>query len=347
MNVATKRTVLRWRDPTLLVVTIAAVVVTLMSGSNFWVITMTTIGLYTVSLIGLDALVGLAGQVSFAQPTFMAVGGYGFVLLAKDAGWNPWLAMLGAAVVAALVSLVVAIPLLRLRGPYLAVGTFTLALGTGALIVGAKGITGGASGIAAVPQLSLPGLKLSNPATFCALVWVVVGVSMLAVFMLRRSFVGRAWRALGSREDVAISVGIPIARYKVLAFVVSGVTAAISGSLFVTYTSFVSPDMFDTAVAINIFLMLFFGGRGAIFGPVIGAAAIVLLPQWLSGTPQYQTLIFNFLLLGILMIRPQGVLGRDNLSAPLSTLLPTPALKWWYRRMDGPIPAASTDGRSA
>lgn len=322
----------RHRDWMVLVLIVAAIVLAPFSGSRFWVYNMTLVALYAIVVIGLNALVGQAGQVSFAQTSFMAVGGYGAAILTKDLGWNPWLAILAATVIVVPVALVIGIPMLRLRGHYLAMGTFALALGTFALATGAERLTRGAIGISGVPPLTVGGFSFLDPTAFYLLVWGVCGLSLLAVVMLKRSYVGRAWRALATREDVAASLGVGIRQFKTLAFVLAAVLGAIAGSLYVEYTSFVSPDLYDASVIVSLFVMLFIGGRGATFGPIIGAGVVILVPQLISGLSHAQNLVFDLIMLAVILLRPQGLLGEERGAAPLETVLPTWMLRRWQTR---------------
>ena len=166
---------------------------------------------------------------------------------------------------------------------------------------------------------------------------------MLIFIALNRSYIGRALRALSVNEAVARVFGIEISRLKLLAFVLSAVFGAISGSLYVEFTSFISSDLFGLAFVINMFLMLFIGGRGAPFGPIVGAIIVVTAPQLFSDIPpQLQNSVFLVLLLAIILLWPQGLLGQRLGVAPLSTLLP----RWISRSSAVPAMRPSEVGAS-
>jgi len=319
----------RSREGVALLVIVLAVVAAPVIGSRFWMYNLTIVALYAITVVGLNALVGQAGQVSFAQTTFMAIGGYGVAILSRNHHWNPWLAMLAAALLAAGAAVSIGVPILRLRGHYLAMATFALALGTFALATGAEGLTGGAVGISAVPPLAIGPLVFTDLNLFYPLAWLVCALSVLAVLALQTSFVGRAWRALATREDVAASLGIGIRAYKVLALVVAAVLASIGGSLYVEFTSFVSPDLYDASVIVNLFVMLFLGGRGSVLGPLAGAALVILLPLLIAGLADLRDLVFDLITLAVILVRPQGILGSERGAAPLESLLP----RWLLRRL--------------
>jgi branched-chain amino acid transport system permease protein len=310
MKLAPVRARAAWLVPIL----VAAIVIAVpLSGSRLWLYNMLIVSIFATATIGLNIVTGRAGQVSFAQTSFMAVGGYGLALLTTRAHWNPWLSMLVAAVVAAGIALLVGIPLLRLRGHYLAMGTFALALGTTSFADAATGLTNGAIGISAVPPLTLGGFTSLDQTHAYVLCWAVCGLALAVFAATQSSYVGRAWRALAVREDVAASLGVNLHGYKTLAFVLAAILAAVAGALYVSVTSFVGPDLYDAGTAINMFVILFIGGRGALFGPVLGAAVVILGPQLFSGIADWQNAIFLLILLLVIMFLPNGLLGSLRL----------------------------------
>jgi branched-chain amino acid transport system permease protein len=301
------RYVARYRELLVLLV-IAAVLGVLVSGSRLFVYNMTIVAIFSITVIGLNLITGRAGQVSFAQTSFMAVGGYGLALLTTRLHWNPWLAMAAGVGLSAAAALVIGVPLLRLRGHYLAMGTFALALGTSSLAAAAP-FTGGAIGISGVPPLTIGEFSSVDLVSAYEICWAFCGVSLLLFAALNSSYVGRAWRSIALREEVAASLGVNLHGYKTLAFVLAAVLASISGSLYVAVTNFVSPDVYDAGTAITLFVILFIGGRGALFGPLLGSMIVVLGPQLFSGISAWQNAVFFALLLLVIMFRPQGLLG--------------------------------------
>ncbi len=315
-------------EPLVAAVVAAAVVAVPLSGSGFWLYNLTVVSLYATPVVGLNLLLGLAGQVSFAQTTFMAIGGYGTAILTTRFGVDPWLAMAAAAVLSLAASVVVGLPLLRLRGHYLALATFALALGTTSFAAGATTLTNGTIGISGVPPLALGGLSSASPVVAYAVSWAACGLATVASAVLAGSHVGRAWRALATRQDVAATLGIRVTRYKLLAFAIAALMASVAGSLYVEFTTFVGPDLYDIGTVINLFIMLFVGGRGSVVGPLLGSAVVILGPQLIAGLEQYQNLVFFLLLLALLLLRPAGLLGRIRDPAPLTAILPV----WLLRR---------------
>lgn len=292
------------------------------TGSRLWLYNMLIVAVFAIATIGLAIVTGRAGQVTFAQTSFMAVGGYGLAILSTRYHWNPWLAVLGSAVVAAVAALLIGFPLLRLRGHYLAMATFALALGTSSFANAATGLTNGALGMPGVPPLSIGPFTTLDQTNAYAIAWALVALSLAVYFTLTRSFVGRAWRAIALREDVAASLGVNLAGYKMLAFVVAAILASVAGSLYAAITSFVSPDIYDASTAINLFVVLFIGGRGAMFGPVLGSILLIFGPQAVAGISAWQNIIFLTALLLVIMFLPEGILGGGRGLPSLRRFLP-------------------------
>jgi branched-chain amino acid transport system permease protein len=300
------------------------------TGSSYWIYTLTIVAIYATALIGLNVLVGYAGQMSFATTTFMAIGGYAAAVLTTKLGWNPWAACASGVVLAGVVAYGIGFPLLRLRGHYLAMATFALAICTISLVSGAQSITGGTSGLPGVPPLALGALTFSTPVPGYYLCVLVCALALAAATGMVHSRTGRAWRAVAGREDVATSAGIDVRRAKVSAFVVASVFAAVAGALYVEFTSFVSPDLYDSGMVVQIFIMLFIGGVGTTYGPLLGAALVVVSPILLGRFAADQSIVFEVALLIILVVRPQGILGRAGGTRPLSAIFPSA----WRRRRE-------------
>lgn len=293
-------------------VCVAVLAVTIAGGSKFWMYNITLVAIYAIVVVGLNLLTGYAGQVSFAQTAFMAVGGYGVAILGASHGWNPWAALVLSVVIAGMAAAIIGFPLFRLRGHYLTMATFALAIGVYAYANGATGFTGGAIGIAAIPPLAIGSLSFAQPIPMLLLAAGLCFAAMGLAVRLRGSHVGRAWRTLATREDVADSLGVPVRRYKLVAFVIAAVMAAISGALYVEYTAFASPDLYDPTIIVNLFVMLFVGGRGRTFGPLVGTAIVLVFPQLFSSLASVQGIVFDLLLLVIILLLPQGLLGAGR-----------------------------------
>jgi branched-chain amino acid transport system permease protein len=309
--------------PLIIAATVVAVVVIPVAGSRLWIYNMLNVAIFALPVIGLAIVTGRAGQVSFAQTVFMAVGGYGIAIFTTRLGWNAWVGLVLSALIAAVAAVLIGLPMLRLRGHYLAMGTFALALGTTSFAFAATFLTGGAIGISGVPALRIGGISFFDQRNAYILCWVIVALALAVYALLNRSYVGRAWRAVALREDVASSLGVDNQRFKTLAFMIAAVMASVAGSLYVSVTSFVSPDLYDSGVGVNLFVMLFIGGRATMFGPVVGAAIVTLGPQVFSGIAEWQNIIFLSILLAVILFMPNGLLGGSAPVPRLRQLLPS------------------------
>jgi len=305
----------------------ACVVAAPFGGSRLIIYNLTLTSLYAMVVVSLNIILGLAGQVSFAQTSFMAIGGYGSAILTTRLGFNPVLALGLSAVLALVAAVVIGTPLLRLRGHYLAMATFALALGTNSFVTAATPLTNGSIGISGVPPLAIAGHAADSALSFYILCWILCAGSMALFALLAQSHIGRAWRALATGQEIAASLGIDVTRAKILAFAIAAVIASVAGSLYVEFTSFVGPDLYDLGIVLNVFLMLFIGGRGSLAGPVLGAALLTFAPQFLAGLEQYQNLAFFGVLLVLILVWPSGFFGRARDSGPLREIVPL-----WLRR---------------
>jgi branched-chain amino acid transport system permease protein len=293
---------------------IALVVLAPIFGSRLVVYNMTIVAIYATVVMALNLLLGLAGQVSFAQTSFMAIGGYGSALMTTRLGIDPWIALVLSAALAGIAAGVIGWPLLRLRGHYLSMATFALALGTYSFAGAATWLTNGGIGLSGVPPFAIGAFALDDPHDFYVLAWTVAAATLVLIALLANSYIGRAWRALATGQNVAASLGVDTTRYKLIAFVIAAVIASVAGSIYVEFTSFAGPDLYDINIILMIFIMLYVGGRGSTVGPIVGAAVLILVPQFMSGLERYQNLVFFIVLLALILAAPNGLLGSGSAS---------------------------------
>jgi branched-chain amino acid transport system permease protein len=279
------------------------------------------IGLYTIVVSGLSLLMGFAGQVSLGQGAFYAVGAYTAALIARDLHVPPVLGVVVAPIFTALIALVVGLPLLRLRGHYLAFGTLAFQLITISVIGEAKDLTGGDTGLPGIPPLGVGGLTVEGPVkpiVFAYLVWGLVGLILLFNQRLVRSRPGRALRALATSEAGALSAGVPVGRYKLQVFALSAAYAGLAGGVYAFFVSFIAPGSFPLVLSIQFLIMATIGGLGSIWGSVVGATTLFVMVQVLQslgtlpGMPLRAPVVFSYavyglLLVGVMLLLPQGV----------------------------------------
>jgi branched-chain amino acid transport system permease protein len=241
----------------------------------------TQMGQYAIVAIGLSLLMGFAGQVSFGQGAFYMLGAYVAGVIAMRYHW-PTLATLALAPFAtAAVAWLIGMPLLRLRGHYLAFATLAVHLIFLSLVFTWVGVTGGEIGLIGVPKLKVGGGSPAG-ATYAAIVWGLVVVTALVSLALVASRAGRALRGIAASERDAAAAGIDVGAYKLRLFVLSAGYAGLAGGLYTYQLHYLSPDAFPIVLSVQFVVMIAIGGMGSVYGAVFGAIGITLLQHELS-----------------------------------------------------------------
>ena len=269
--------------------------------------------IYVVFVTGLNIFMGYAGQVSFGHNAFAAISGYTSAVLTANHGWDPLpaagLGLLGALTCA----LIVGYPTLRLRGHYLAMATLAIGLIVYEVAVQWQAVTQGYMGISGIPPLGIGKLTVTSDRAILAWLMAFALIGVLAAAGIRRSRLGRAFVAIAGSEDAARALGIDVARYKLIAFLISAFYAAVAGSLFVHAVGFVSPEVYGLHMVVLAFTMLYVGGIGTIAGAALGALVIALLPESVRRFSEYQDLAYGALLILILIYAPGGLASLSRL----------------------------------
>lgn len=275
---------------------------------SYAVFLIATISLTAIACIGLNVLLGLAGQISLGHIGFMAIGAYTTVLLMEKAGW-PYLAATAAGIV--LVSIVgglLAMPALRVRGPYLAMVTIAFGFIVEHGTVEWRDLTGGGNGVVLTMPPSISGMPLAERGLAIASV-VLMFAGVILFDRLKRSGWGYAMRAARDSEVATRSVGIDLVHVRTMAFVISAAAMALAGSLFAPLQGYISPSSFPFLQSILLLFGVMIGGAGSALGPIIGALLVVLLPELLSDLAEYRLLAFGLLLFAVLRVAPNGIAG--------------------------------------
>ncbi len=257
--------------------------------------------------VGLNILLGLSGQVSFGHVGFFAIGAYATgILMLNGAGF--WVAFAIAGVISAGVGLLLALPALRVSGPYLAMMTIAFAFIVEHGAIEWRGLTGGANGLMGFPSPELFGYTLteSNMAAFAI---GLAGVALVFYQRLAHSTWGRAMRAVRDSEIAAQAIGLNPLVLKTVSFVLSAALTGMAGAIFAPLNLFISPSSFPFFQSILFILGVVVGGAGTLWGPVIGALIVVLLPEFLSDFAEHRLLLFGGMLLGVLWAAPRGIVG--------------------------------------
>jgi branched-chain amino acid transport system permease protein len=263
--------------------------------------------IYAIFVTGLNIFMGYAGQASFGQNAFAAIGGYTSAVLTTAYGVPPIAALVIGVIGAVVCALLIGYPTLRLKGHYLAMATLAIGLIVYEITVQWQSVTKGYMGISGIPPLGIGSFEAASDREQLVLLSVLVALCMASAWLIRHSRFGRALVALSGSEDAARALGIDVARYKLAAFVVSAVYAAIAGSLFVHIVGFVSPEVFGLSMVVLGFTMLYVGGISTITGPLVGAVVINLLPETVRGLKEYQDLVYGAALILLLIYAPGGL----------------------------------------
>lgn len=265
------------------------------------------IALTVIVGVGLNILLGLAGQVSLGHVGFYAIGAYveGILILK---GWDFFAALPLAVLVAAALGALLALPALRVSGPYLAMVTIAFAFIVEHALIEWKDVTGGANGLMGIlPPVVGPIMFAEREMALLAL--ALATLSLTGFWALAGSRLGRAMRAVRDSEVAAQSVGLNPVSLKTLAFALSAALAGLAGAVFAPLLMFISPGSFPFSQSILFLFAVVLGGAGTVLGPVLGALVVAGLPELLSGLAEYRLLLFGALLLAVLWIAPEGIVG--------------------------------------
>ncbi len=268
---------------------------------------LTIVGVNTMLTLGLNMLMGYAGQISLGHAAFYGIGAYTTAILTTHAQWPPLLALPAAVLLTAVVALVVGFPTLKLTGYYLGMGTLGFGMIVYILLREWSAVTGGASGLVGIPPLAVGGFTIRPGRDYFYLVWLMVMLLFIICERVVDSRVGRALRAIHDSEKAAAAMGIDTIRAKVSVFVLSAVFAALAGFLYAHLISFISPGSFDFMMSIRLVTMVVIGGMASIWGAVLGAFILTLLPEWLHVFADYEVIIYGSILMTVMIFLPQGL----------------------------------------
>jgi branched-chain amino acid transport system permease protein len=267
----------------------------------------THVAIYFIAILGLNILTGYTGQISIGHGAFMAIGGYTTALLSADQHWSLLATLPASLAITFVCGLLVGVPALRLSGVYLALATFALAVSVPQFPLKFSKFLGGSNG-----------LHTSETATHLWLYvvgWSCAAISFAAAWLLLRGRIGRAFRAVRDSELAATSSGVSLPIYKTLAFGVSAAFAGVAGSLFVIATNgYVQPGEFGVLLSLQILIGAAVAGLGSLWGVLVGAVFIGLLPSVapdvpLIGSSHGQDVVFGLIVVLIMLVLPNGFAG--------------------------------------
>ncbi|RZB36093.1 MAG: branched-chain amino acid transport system permease protein [Desulfobacteraceae bacterium Eth-SRB2] len=276
--------------------------------SKYYFIVLNVIGLNTIVVVGLNLLIGFAGQISLGHAAFYGLGSYFSGILTVNYGFPLWPAMVVGMMATGAVAYLIGYPSLKLRGHYLVMATLGFGIIINILMGELEQFTGGHDGLMGIPPLAIGGLIFDNDLKNFYLIWSFVFLCMLAARNLLNSRVGRALRAISGSEVAANSLGVNTADYKVKVFVLSAMFASISGSLYAHYITFISPSSYDFHYSIQVVTMVIVGGMGSLWGSLLGAGVLTCISEALHVAKQYHIIAYGVFLCLVLVFLPEGIL---------------------------------------
>lgn len=282
------------------------IVIPFIAPNNFYLDLAIRMAINAVIVLGLNLLIGFAGQISLGHAGFLGIGAYASAILPTHFGWHPLPAMAAGAIAAAALAALVARPIFKLKGNYLAMATLGLGIIITIAIRNETNYTGGPDGMA-VPAMALLGFQLSTDRQWYWVVALLLVFSLWASLNIIDSPFGRALRALHGSEVASQVVGVDIVRYKVAIFVLSAAFASIMGSVTAHYVGFVTPTLADFFHSIELVTMVVVGGMASIYGSLVGAVLLTALPQALATFEGWETVVFGAILMLCMIFLPKGL----------------------------------------
>jgi branched-chain amino acid transport system permease protein len=264
--------------------------------------------LNAIICLGLNLLMGYAGQVSLGHGAFAGLGGYISVILVANYSLSPLFSIFISLILIAILGFIVSKPILKLKGHYLAMATLGIGIIINIILEVEEEITGGADGMS-VDSFNVFGYEFVNANEWYILVAVLLVFFIWMFQNLIDSPFGRVLRSIHDSEKAALSVGIKISYYKSIIFVISVVVAALAGSLYAFFSGFISPSEASFNHSIELVVMVVLGGLGRMYGAVIGAFILTTLPQFLTSFDEYETLIFGLIIILVMVFIPKGIVS--------------------------------------
>ncbi|WP_077528983.1 branched-chain amino acid ABC transporter permease [Vreelandella utahensis] len=286
------------------------------------------VGIVAATVVGLNLLVGFAGQISLGHAGFFGLGAYFSGIATGTYGWSSIPALVAGAIAVGVVAWIVGRPILRLKGHYLSMATLAVGFIIAIILENERALTGGPDGMSVPPlevfgwqlstfgRYSLFGLEISGVQAWYMVAGVLLVIATWFALNIIESPIGRALRSLKGSEVAAGVVGVNTTKYKSLVFVVSAVYASIMGGIYAHFQGFITPDLASFDFSIVLITMVVIGGMGSTFGVILGAVVIELLPQALADFQELEMAMFGLILMVTMIFMPKGLLPTLNSVVP-------------------------------
>jgi len=292
-----------------IVVFLLIAIAIIFQSSSYLILMLTTIGIYIIAVSGLDILFGYTGQISIGHAAYYAIGAYGSAILSKTLGLPVFLTIILGALMASLLGFIIAFPAAKLVHHFLALLTIATGQIVYIFISNADDLTGGFSGINLIPSPKIGPFVFKGYFRYYFLVLAFVIIFLVIKSRLINSRVGRAFIAIRENTHAANGMGINVTYYKMIAFVISAFFTGFAGALYAHLVGFISPEGYQMSQSIILLTMLLFGGMGNLIGPIIGAAVISFITEYLQALGNYQNIIYGAFILIIILFLPKGCSG--------------------------------------
>lgn len=276
-------------------------------------------GIFTLLGVSMNIIFGYVGELSFGHAGFFGTGAYVSSLLAIRLGVSPWIGLVCAGIAGGLLGLAVGYLSLRIRGPQFAIVTLSFGTIVYVITLDWTGLTRGPLGLPGIPSPAIGDFFFDNPLPYYYLVLAMTVIALYVTWRLLASRTGRAMVAIRENEFLASALGVNVFGYKLLAFVISTSIAGVAGSLYAHYLLFTSPDTLTTQYVIAMIIIVVIGGRGTLFGPILGAAAFVFVPELLRITGSLQLVLFAAVLILFIVFLPKGLIQVPTRLTPVWT----------------------------
>jgi branched-chain amino acid transport system permease protein len=277
--------------------------------NNYYLTVLTMCCLHAVIAVGLNLLVGHAGQISLGHAGFYGLGAYTTAVLTATLGLPIPLGMAAGVLAALAVAFLVGVPALKLTGHYLAMATLGFGIILSILFNETVGITGGPSGFTGIPRLTLLGYTFASDLSYYYLTAAALCLVTLLALNLLHSRLGRALRALHTSEKAAQAMGVDVARFKLFVFVLSAGFAGLAGVLYAHFLTFIAPASFGFSFSVELIVMVVLGGMTSVPGSILGAFFLTMLPEFLRAFENVEILLFGAILVACMMFLPDGLAG--------------------------------------
>jgi branched-chain amino acid transport system permease protein len=276
---------------------------------KYTIFLLSLLAIYALVALGLNLLMGYTGQIAAGHAGFLALGAYFTAIIGENLQWMPCpVILLLAGIFSGAIGFLLGIPILRLKGFYIAMATLAFGVVVSEIILQWSSLTGGDDGFS-VPTAHIAGFAFDSDFKLYYLIIPVTLIMTLLAKNLVNGYIGRAFIALRESEIAAQTIGIDLARYKTIAFAISAFYTGVAGGLFAYLITYLSPDAFTIELSVDFIAMIVIGGMGSILGSIIGAVILTGMQQVLAGLLDLQILIFGLSLIVFMIFMPRGITG--------------------------------------